>query len=114
MTSALNEQSLDQIFRSARTPNDWADRAVEDDIGEGGPATNAHCQPMPANRDDSGLRLRLWTGDSIHTESSRKYDAESFTRLAKLGGWDVAELWTDADRLFAVFGLVAAEPAQGS
>jgi hypothetical protein len=48
MTSALNEQSLDQIFRSARTP------------------------------------------------------------------WDVAELWTDADRLFAVFGLVAAEPAQGS
>jgi hypothetical protein len=29
-------------------------------------------------------------------------------------GWDVAELWTDADRLFAVFGLVAAEPAQGS
>jgi 3-hydroxypropanoate dehydrogenase len=31
MTSALNEQSLDQIFRSARTPNDWADRAVEDD-----------------------------------------------------------------------------------
>jgi hypothetical protein len=22
--------------------------------------------------------------------------------------------WTDADRLFAVFGLVAAEPAQGS
>src|ERR1700676_4636738 len=31
MTSALNEQSLDQIFRSARTPNDWADRAVEDE-----------------------------------------------------------------------------------
>jgi len=26
----------------------------------------------------------------------------------------VAELWTDADRLFAVFGPVAAEPAQGS
>ena len=40
--------------------------------------------------------------------------SEAFTRLAELGGWDVAELWTDADRLFAVFGLVAAEPAQGS
>lgn len=36
------------------------------------------------------------------------------TRLAELGGWDVAELWTGSDRLFAVFGLVAAEPAQGS
>jgi hypothetical protein len=32
MTSALNERSLDQILRSAHTPNDWADRAVEDDI----------------------------------------------------------------------------------
>src|ERR1700682_5690795 len=31
MTSALNDQSLDQIFRSARTFNSWADRPVEDD-----------------------------------------------------------------------------------
>src|ERR1700681_3592488 len=31
MTSALNDHSLDQIFRSARTPNGWADRPVEDD-----------------------------------------------------------------------------------
>jgi 3-hydroxypropanoate dehydrogenase len=32
MTSALDDQSLDQIFRSARTPNGWADRPVEDDL----------------------------------------------------------------------------------
>jgi 3-hydroxypropanoate dehydrogenase len=31
MTSALDDRSLDQIFRSARTPNGWADRPVEDD-----------------------------------------------------------------------------------
>src|ERR1019366_8820481 len=31
MTSALNDQSLDQIFRSARTFNSRADRPVEDD-----------------------------------------------------------------------------------
>src|ERR1700689_3378949 len=31
MIYALNDQSLDQIFRSARTPNGWADRPVEDD-----------------------------------------------------------------------------------
>ena len=31
MTSALDDQ-LDQIFRSARTPNGWADRPVEDDL----------------------------------------------------------------------------------
>ena len=40
---------------------------------------------------------------------------DNFTRLAQqLGGWDVAEFWTDADRLFAIFGLAAAELAQGS
>jgi 3-hydroxypropanoate dehydrogenase len=32
VTSALNDQSLDQIFRSARTPNGWADRPVGDDL----------------------------------------------------------------------------------
>src|ERR1700728_1114749 len=32
MTSALNGQSLDQIFRTARTPNGWADRPVEHDL----------------------------------------------------------------------------------
>src|SRR6202167_6309681 len=30
MTSALDDQSLDQIFRLARTFNSWADRPVED------------------------------------------------------------------------------------
>src|SRR6202171_2711317 len=32
MTSALNDQSLEQIFLSARTPNGWADRPVGDDL----------------------------------------------------------------------------------
>jgi 3-hydroxypropanoate dehydrogenase len=31
MASALNDQPLDQIFRSAHTFNGWADRPVEDD-----------------------------------------------------------------------------------
>jgi hypothetical protein len=31
MTSALNDQALDQICRSARTPNGWTDRPVEKD-----------------------------------------------------------------------------------
>jgi 3-hydroxypropanoate dehydrogenase len=51
MTSALDDQSLDQIFRSARTPNAWADRPVEDDtvreiydLMKWGP-TSANCSP---------------------------------------------------------------------
>ena len=31
MTSALNDQSLGQIFRSARTRNGWTDRRVKED-----------------------------------------------------------------------------------
>jgi len=31
VTSTLNDQSLDQIFRSARTPIGWTDRPVEED-----------------------------------------------------------------------------------
>src|SRR6202790_5262009 len=51
MTSALDDQSLDQIFRSARTPNGWADRPVEDDtvreiydLMKWGP-TSENCSP---------------------------------------------------------------------
>jgi len=36
-----------------------------------------------------------------------------FRSARTLGGWRVAELWTDAERLFAFFGLVAATPAEG-
>src|ERR1700679_4247269 len=51
MTSALNDHSLDQIFRSARTFNGWTDRPVEDatvreiyDLMKWGP-TSANCSP---------------------------------------------------------------------
>ena len=51
MTAALSGHSLDQIFRSARTFNGWADRPVEDatvreiyDLMKWGP-TSANCSP---------------------------------------------------------------------
>jgi 3-hydroxypropanoate dehydrogenase len=51
MTSALNDQSLNQIFRAARTPNGWIDRPVEDhtvreiyDLMKWGP-TSANSSP---------------------------------------------------------------------
>ena len=51
MTSALNDVSLDQIFRSARTFNSWADRPVKDatvreihDLMKWGP-TSANSSP---------------------------------------------------------------------
>src|SRR6202047_3838638 len=51
MPAALSPPSLDQIFRSARTFNGWADRPVEDatvreiyDLMKWGP-TSANCSP---------------------------------------------------------------------
>ena len=51
MTAALSDPSLDQIFRSSRTFNGWADRAVADanvreiyDLMKWGP-TSANCSP---------------------------------------------------------------------
>jgi dimethylhistidine N-methyltransferase len=54
-----------------------------------------------------GQSFRFETDETIHTESSRKYDLETFADLAKLGGWRVGPIWTDAGNSFAVFALSA-------
>ena len=48
-------------------------------------------------------------GESIQTESSRKYTLEQFADIARRGGWEIAGSWTDRDHLFAVAGLVEAK-----
>ena len=46
-------------------------------------------------------------GETIHTESSRKYDPLAFSELIERHGWTLRRTWTDPDKLFAVCGLVA-------
>jgi dimethylhistidine N-methyltransferase len=53
----------------------------------------------------AGRTVRFTRGETIHTEDSRKYDVETFTRLAAQAGWRVARRWRDPAGLFAVFGL---------
>lgn len=48
-------------------------------------------------------------GESIHTESSYKYSLERFAALARGAGWASQASWTDADRMFSVHALVAAD-----
>ena len=55
----------------------------------------------------SGRRFDFDAGETIHTESSRKYDVGGFGALAVGNGWEVARVWTDEHRLFAIFGLTA-------
>jgi dimethylhistidine N-methyltransferase len=54
----------------------------------------------------NGREFQFARGETIHTESSRKYDIPGFTRLANSSGWRVDRVWTDAGNQFAVFGLV--------
>jgi dimethylhistidine N-methyltransferase len=46
-------------------------------------------------------------GESIHTESSRKYDLAAFGALAAPAGWRLARSWRDGAGRFAVVGLDA-------
>jgi dimethylhistidine N-methyltransferase len=51
----------------------------------------------------AGQKFAFQAGESIHTESSRKYDLDSFATLAQAAGWRLARCWRDAQ--FAVLGL---------
>jgi dimethylhistidine N-methyltransferase len=53
----------------------------------------------------SGQRFHFDAMESIHTESSRKYDPSGFCALARENGWDVTHQWKDDQGLFALFGL---------
>jgi dimethylhistidine N-methyltransferase len=53
----------------------------------------------------SGSSFDFDPGETIHTESSRKYTVASFTALAKLSGWRVNRVWRDGRGYFGIFGL---------
>jgi dimethylhistidine N-methyltransferase len=46
-------------------------------------------------------------GETIHTETCRKFDVAGFAHSAQRSGWRVDKLWSDPAKLFAVFGLSA-------
>lgn len=41
-------------------------------------------------------------GESLHTESSHKFTPNSLEKMAARAGWNISQLWTDEDALFAV------------
>jgi dimethylhistidine N-methyltransferase len=54
-----------------------------------------------------GESFAFQTGETIHTESSRKYTVRSFMDVVEDGRWGVSAIWSDPDRRFAVFGVNA-------
>ncbi|MFC0669298.1 L-histidine N(alpha)-methyltransferase [Azotobacter chroococcum] len=52
-----------------------------------------------------GERFHFTAGESLHTENSYKYSAESFRALAGRAGFCALALWTDPQALFSVHYL---------
>jgi dimethylhistidine N-methyltransferase len=55
----------------------------------------------------AGLSFTFAQGETIHTETCRKFDTASFAFAAQRCGWQLEKLWSDPAQLFAVFGLSA-------
>jgi L-histidine Nalpha-methyltransferase len=53
----------------------------------------------------AGRHFAFEQGETIHTETCRKFDVDAFAGAAQRSGWRVDELWSDPAKLFAVFGL---------
>jgi dimethylhistidine N-methyltransferase len=53
----------------------------------------------------AGSSFAFAQGETIHTETCRKFDVAGFVHSAQRSGWRVATVWTDPAELFAVFGL---------
>lgn len=52
-----------------------------------------------------GETIDFHVGETIHTESSYKYTADSFGALARGTGWTPLSVWTDRERNFCVQAL---------
>jgi L-histidine N-alpha-methyltransferase len=59
----------------------------------------------------AGRSFAFEQGETIHTESSRKYDVSGFTDVVQRSGWRVVSVWSDPGKCFAVFGLEFAQRA---
>ena len=55
----------------------------------------------------AGSSFTFAQGETIHTETCRKFDVAGFAYAAQRSGWQVEKVWSDPAELFAVFGLSA-------
>jgi L-histidine N-alpha-methyltransferase len=58
----------------------------------------------------AGITATFFTGETIWTESSYKYETADVRAMAELAGFTVGELWVDEEARFALGLLDAAEP----
>jgi L-histidine N-alpha-methyltransferase len=54
-----------------------------------------------------GQSFDFAAGESIHTETSRKYNVQTLSAIVENAGWYIEEMWTDPRQSFGEFGLAS-------
>lgn len=54
-----------------------------------------------------GHTFDFTSGETIHTENSRKFSLDGLSALSKSAGWSVNDFWTDANQLYGMLLLEA-------
>jgi len=54
-----------------------------------------------------GQNFAFEAGETIHTETSRKYGVQTLSAIVESAGWYIEEMWTDPRQSFGVFGLAS-------
>ncbi|MBU2533419.1 MAG: L-histidine N(alpha)-methyltransferase [Alphaproteobacteria bacterium] len=106
VTAAFNLNLLTRINRELGGTFDTARFVHEARWNEDASAIEMHIvSEAEQEATVAGYTFSFDAGESIHTESSRKYDIDGFGRMAAAAGWRIAETWTDDSDLFAIVGL---------
>lgn len=108
VTAKFNLNLLTRINRELGADFDldgFAHRAIWNDAGS---RIEMHLESLNEQIVSIGERkFTFTTGETIHTEISRKFDLDSLTDLVAKTGWHLDQVWRDENDYFAVILLQA-------
>lgn len=103
LMAALHGNLLVRVRRELGGEVDPADFRHEARVLDDPPRVEAHLVARrPTACRVGGRTFRFAAGESIHTDSSHKYEPEAFRAIAARAGWAPVRGWLDADGLFAL------------
>jgi dimethylhistidine N-methyltransferase len=108
VTAAFNLNLLARINRELKGNFALDNFAHEARWNERESAIEMHLVSLrPQTASVAGSSFAFLKGETIHTETCRKFDVAGFAFSAQRCGWRVDKVWSDPAQLFAVFGLSA-------
>ncbi len=109
ITAAFNLNLLDRINRELSGNFDLDNFAHHAFYNEQQSRVEMHLVSQTTQKASVGEQVfQFSTGETIHTESSYKYNIEQFHQLAQQAGFRAVKSWTDEQHLFSVHCLEVA------